>query len=183
MLWGNQQSLVPLPKTDLCALVKGLLYTLMTHFGLGSSMGEEPLGCLLGKAEGLASWELALLVALGTLAWEEPNWEASPSWEIALSANGVLPAWELPAWELLFWEACKALSLAECLTTGVAWGMPTWKTSPSAWERVLSAWEAWGQHSPPEEECCLPGKPGRWCFLPEEDCCLLGKPAWLLPEG
>ena len=39
-----------LAKTDLCALVKGLFYTFMTHFGLGSSLGEEPWGllCLLG---------------------------------------------------------------------------------------------------------------------------------------
>ena len=31
-----------LASTDLCALVKGLLDKLITHFGLGSSIEEEP---------------------------------------------------------------------------------------------------------------------------------------------
>ena len=63
-----------------------------------------------------------------------------------LSPRGVLPAWELPDClpALLFWEACEALSLAEPLTAGAAWGLPAWETSLSAWERVLSAGEAWG---------------------------------------
>ena len=49
--FGETAKLGPLAKTDLCALVKGLLDMFMTHFGLGSSLGEEPLGllCLLGK--------------------------------------------------------------------------------------------------------------------------------------
>ena len=98
--FGETTKFGPLGKTYLCALVKGLLDKLMTHFGLGSSLGEEPweLLCLLGKVEGLASWELALLVAWGTLAWEEPDWEALlSSWELALSAKGYcLPGNSLP---------------------------------------------------------------------------------------
>ena len=41
----------PLASTDLCAGVKGLLKRLITHFGLGSSEGEEPCRvlCLLGE--------------------------------------------------------------------------------------------------------------------------------------
>ena len=78
---GETAKFGPLAKTDFCALVKGLLEKFMTHFGLGSSLGEEPWGllCLLGWGEGLASWELALLDAWETPAWEEPNWEASLS--------------------------------------------------------------------------------------------------------
>ena len=40
----------PLASTDLYAMVKGLLERLITHFELGSSLGEEPrrLLCLLG---------------------------------------------------------------------------------------------------------------------------------------
>ena len=59
-------------------LVKGLLDRLMTHFGLGSSMEEEPWGlfCLLGRGEALDAWGLALLVTWETLAWEESDWEA-----------------------------------------------------------------------------------------------------------
>ena len=102
---GGTTKLGPLAKTDLCALVKGLLERLITHLGLGSSVVEEPQGllCLLGRGgEGLVSWELALLVTCEALAWEDPNWEALLSaWEIVLSARGELPAWELLAWELL----------------------------------------------------------------------------------
>ena len=70
--------------------------------------------------------------------------------------QGIFPAWELPAWELLFWETFKALSLAEHLTAGAAWGLPAKETLLSARERGLSApegmvlpvWEttlsAWG---------------------------------------
>ena len=131
--FGETAKLGPLASTDLCALVKGLLDKLITHFGLGSSMEEEPWGlfCLLVKEEDLASWEAP--------AWKDTTWEAPLSgWEIALSVLGVLPAWEL-----LLGEACEAPSLAECLTTRVAWGMPTLETSLSAWGRVLSAGEAW----------------------------------------
>ena len=48
--FGETTKLGPLASTDLCALVKGLLDKLITHFGLGSSKGEEPWGllCLLG---------------------------------------------------------------------------------------------------------------------------------------
>ena len=44
-----------LARTDLCALVIGLLDKLMTHFGLGSSLEEEPwrLFCLLVRGEAL----------------------------------------------------------------------------------------------------------------------------------
>ena len=41
---GETTKLGPLASTDLCALVKGLLHKLITHFGLGSSKGEEPWG-------------------------------------------------------------------------------------------------------------------------------------------
>ena len=60
--------------------------------------------------------------------------------------RGVLPAWEQPDClpKLLFWEACEALSLAEYLTVGAAWGLTAWETSLSAWERALSTREAWG---------------------------------------
>ena len=47
-LWGcfgETAKLGPLASTDLCAGVKGLLDKLITHFGLGSSKGEEPWGC------------------------------------------------------------------------------------------------------------------------------------------
>ena len=76
--FGDTAKLGPLAKTYLCAFVKGLLDKFMTHFGLGSSLGEEPWGLLylLERGEGLASWEL---VTWGTLAWEEPDWEASLS--------------------------------------------------------------------------------------------------------
>ena len=52
---GETTKFGPLAKTDLCALVKGLLDKLMTHFGLGSSLGEEPWGllCLLGRGKAL----------------------------------------------------------------------------------------------------------------------------------
>ena len=98
--FGETTKLGPLARTDLCALVKGLLERLMTHFRLGSSMEEEPWGlfCLLGRGEALAFWELALPVTWEALAWEEPNWEASLSdLEIALSAKGYyLPGNYLP---------------------------------------------------------------------------------------
>ena len=63
---GVTTNLGPLASTDLCAGVKVLLDKLITHFGLGSSEGEEPCGvlCLLGRD--LASWE--------ALAWEDATW-------------------------------------------------------------------------------------------------------------
>ena len=75
---GETAKLGPLARTDLSVLVKGLLDKLMIHFGLGSSLEEEPWGlfCLLGRGEGLASRGLALLVTWEALAWEEPTWEA-----------------------------------------------------------------------------------------------------------
>ena len=68
--FGETAKLGPLASTDLCALVKGLLDRLITHFGLGSSMEEEPWGlfCLLGRGEDLASWE--------ALAWEDTHYLA-----------------------------------------------------------------------------------------------------------
>ena len=41
------------------------------------------------------------------------------------------------------WEACKTLSVAECLTPGDACRLPAWETTLSAWEGTLSAREAW----------------------------------------
>ena len=41
---GVTAKLGPLASRDLCAGVKGLLERLITHFGLGSSKGEEPCG-------------------------------------------------------------------------------------------------------------------------------------------
>ena len=46
-----------LGSTDLCAGVKGLLERLITHFGLGSSGGEEPCGGVVPTGEDPASWE------------------------------------------------------------------------------------------------------------------------------
>ena len=42
--FGETAKLEPLARTDLCALVKGLLDSLMTHLGLGSSLENEPWG-------------------------------------------------------------------------------------------------------------------------------------------
>ena len=52
---GETTKLGPLARTDLCALIKGLVDKLMTHFGLGSSQEEEPWGllCLLGRGKAL----------------------------------------------------------------------------------------------------------------------------------
>ena len=183
--WG------PLARTDLCALVKGLLDRLMTHFGLGSSLGEEPWGlfCLLRRGEALASWELMLLVNWEPLAWEEPDWEALLSgWEIALSARGVLPAWELPAWELLFWEACKALSLAEHLTARAAClGDLTLCLGKSTVCQGSQGVACLGDHILcPRKDTVYWGGLGLACLgdysLPEKKHCLPGKPACLLPE-
>ena len=62
--FGETAKLGPLAKTDLCALAKGLLERLITHIGLGSSLGEEPWGlfCLLGRGKPLVSRGLALLI-------------------------------------------------------------------------------------------------------------------------
>ena len=49
--FGETAKLGPLARTDLCALLKGLLGMFMTHFGLGSSLEEEPWG-LFGLLEG-----------------------------------------------------------------------------------------------------------------------------------
>ena len=48
--FGETAKLGPLARTDLCAMVKGLLERLITYFRLGSFLGEEPCGllCLLG---------------------------------------------------------------------------------------------------------------------------------------
>ena len=65
--FGETTKLGLLASTDLCAGDKGLLDKLITHFGLGSSKGEELWGvlCLLG-GEALASWE--------ALDWEGATW-------------------------------------------------------------------------------------------------------------
>ena len=75
---GETTKLGPLARTDLCALVKGLLDKFMTNVGLGSSLEEEPWGLfgLLGREKGLASWGLVLLDIGEALAWEDPTWEA-----------------------------------------------------------------------------------------------------------
>ena len=67
--FGETAKLGPLASTDLCALVKGLLERLITHFGLGSSKEEGPWGllCLLGRGEDLASWK--------ALAWKDATSE------------------------------------------------------------------------------------------------------------
>ena len=158
---GETTKLGPLAKTDLCTLVKGLLDRLITHFGLGSSIEEEQLLCLLVMGVTPVSWGLALLVTLESLVGEESDWGACLSpWEIVLPDWGEIPAWELlPDWELLFgkasdllsaweialsaWEACNALSLAECLTAWVAWGQLAWESTLSGWKSVSSAREAW----------------------------------------
>ena len=112
-------------------------------------MGKNPGDCY-AYWEGLASWELALLVT-----WEKPDWDALlSSWEIALSARGYcLPGNCLP-------ESC-------CLGKHVG---------PSAW---LSTWLP-GVCLPgrpcslPGKECCLPGRPHS---LPER--VLSAGEAWL----
>ena len=128
---GGTTKLGPLANTDLCALVKGLLERLITHFGLGSSVPEEPRGlyCLLG-GRGLVPWEPALLEASEALAWEDSTWEATLSLgEIALTARVGLPAWEallslgeivLTAREVACLGKCKDLSLAEHLTASLS---------------------------------------------------------------
>ena len=62
----------PLASADLCTGVKGLLDKLITHFGLGSTKGEEPWGvCCLMEGVDLASWEAP--------AWEDATWGTSLS--------------------------------------------------------------------------------------------------------
>ena len=53
--FGETTKLGPLASTDLCAMVKGLLERLITHFGLGSSKEERPWGLLylLGRGKTL----------------------------------------------------------------------------------------------------------------------------------
>ena len=64
----------PLAKTDLCACVKGLLDKLMTHIGLGPSIGglRGLLSLMLCGGGLLPPWVVALF------AWEVvvPPWEA-----------------------------------------------------------------------------------------------------------
>ena len=147
---GVTTKLGPLSSTGLCAGVKGLLYKLITHFGLGSSKGEEPCRVLCLLEKDLASWE--------ALAWGDATWRPALScWETVLSTLGVVPACleELPARGMcLAWEA---LSLAEHLTawgstalsawrvmsSGEDWELLAWESSLSAGERVLSTRDAW----------------------------------------
>ena len=78
--FGETTKLGSLANTDLLALVKGLLERLMTHFGLGSSLGKNPGDCYAyWEGGGPVPWGLALLVTWETLAWEAPGWEASLS--------------------------------------------------------------------------------------------------------
>ena len=99
--------------------------------------GEGP--CFLGTSAASLLWTKGLGRAqLGGLA-------------ICLGDSTVCQG-ELPACELLAWEACKALNLAEHLTTGVTWELPAWEASLSTWERALAAWDivlsAWGKVLP-----------------------------------
>ena len=64
---GVTTKLGPLASTDLSAGVKGLLERLITHFGLGSSKGEESCGVLYLLGKDLASWE--------ALSWGDTPWE------------------------------------------------------------------------------------------------------------
>ena len=70
---GKAAKLGPFARTDLCALVKGLLDKFMTHFWLGSSLGRT-LGTAMpiGRGEGLAARELVLLVAWGHWSGKSP---------------------------------------------------------------------------------------------------------------
>ena len=73
---GITAKLGPFARTDLCAVVKGLLERLMTHLGLGSSL-EDPCGTLLGAVvEMLSSQEIALFSweAWGALCLVECLW-------------------------------------------------------------------------------------------------------------
>ena len=52
--FGETTKSGPLARTYLCAMVKGLLERLITHFGLGSSLGEEPCGLMpIGRGKAL----------------------------------------------------------------------------------------------------------------------------------
>ena len=117
--FGETAKLGPLARTDLCAKVKGLLERLITHFGLGSSLREEPWGllCLSGGGEGLASHGASAASPLGNTGLGSAQLGGLTIWlrDSAVSQGCVTclgTAWLiLPT--LLFWEACEALSLAE----------------------------------------------------------------------
>ena len=153
---GVTTKLGPLASTDLCAGVKGLLEMFITHFGLGSSKGEEPCGvwCLLGKDP--ASWE--------ALSWGSTPWGPAVScWETLLISLEVLPA-------------CLALSLAKHLT---AWGGVV--LSAVEYYPLGKKGNLPGRPHSLVKECFLPGKsvsclPGRANYLPEKECYQPGKP-------
>ena len=68
---GVTTKLGPLARTDLWAVVKGLLERLMTHLVLGSSL-EEPWGGLLGGGGGVA-FPGGGTDLLGRLGWPVPG--------------------------------------------------------------------------------------------------------------
>ena len=155
---GVPAKLGPLASRDLCAGVKGLLERFITHFGLGSSEGEEPCGvwCLL--EEDPASWE--------ALSWGNTPWGTAVShWETLLISLEELPAClalslaeHLTAWGGVVLSACRVPSSGEegelpwksslsagerVLSSREAWELPAWEISLSAGERVLSTGETW----------------------------------------
>ena len=160
--FGETRKLGPLASTDLCALVKGLLDKLITHFGLSSSKEEEPwrLLYILGRGEDLASWK--------TLAWEDAAWETLLScWEIVLSTLGVLPSC---LEELLgVWPAClprwiRGITCLGIVIRGSLWG-------PKAC-RAPNCWDCLG------EDCTLCLGKSAICWRSLGDCTLcLGKSA------
>ena len=130
-LWDTTK-LSTLARTDLCASVKGLLYTLMTHFGLGS-FREDPWGSLFGGlGVGLLSQELALS------AWE-----------------AVMFPWE--AWRALCLAECLGFCLPDLVTWLPAWLegrlLPAWEGFPPAGVYVVDSLPAW-------EEVLSPRKGG-----------------------
>ena len=118
---GVTAKLGPLASRDLCAGVKGLLERLITHFGLGSSKGEEPCGVLCLQREDLASCKA---LSQGNTLEKVPAC-------LALSLAEYLTAWggeELSAWRV---------------PSSGEEGELAWESSLSVGERVLSSWEAW----------------------------------------
>ena len=137
-------------------MVKGLLERLITHFGLGSSKGEEPCGvfCLLGRT---------LLFGKhcpGGIPFGEQH---------CLTERPCHPPQGVPA--------CLALSLSECLIawgsvelcleSGILWGRGETclgELTLFQWKRVVF-WGSLGTACLGDltllvKECYLPGKPG-----------------------